>query len=117
MVMRCGYITFCNEDTNICNVAAVIVYNGNNVPGVDEDNKSIYKYDFINNKIISCDEHTNSKISYLDLLDVINKALSIDKLNNHITKYTFSLDLLKLSENYMEQNRGICLSKRKRKVF
>lgn len=93
MVMRCGYITFCNEDTNICNVAAVIVYNGNNVLDVDEDNKSIYKYDFINNKIISCDEHTNSKLSYLDLLDVINKALSIDKLNNHITKYTFSLDL------------------------
>lgn len=93
MVMRCGYITFCDEDTNICNVATVVVYNGNNITCTDEGTKSIYKYNFVVGKVVLHNEHQNSKILYLDLVDVINKALSIDKLDNHITKYTFSLDL------------------------
>lgn len=93
MINRCGYITFCDENTNILNIATVVAYNCSNIADADESNKSIYKYNFVTGKMVNCIENENSKLSYLNLLDIINKGLSVDKLNNHITKYIFSYDL------------------------
>ena len=100
MINRCGYITFCEESSNICNIATVISYSCSNITDADESNKSIYKYNFVTGKMVNCIENENSKLSYLNLLDIINKGLSVDKLNNHITKYIFSFDFNEIVHIY-----------------
>ena len=92
MIKRFGYITFCDENTNKNDIATVLV-----CPYGDSDFKdefvSIYKYNIFTNKIEYYLEHDISKISYLNLCDIISKALAKDKQMQHIMKYKFSLDL------------------------
>ena len=91
MINRFGYITFCDENTNKNNIATVLAYKTGYDTFNDED-VSIYKYNIFTNKIEYYKENDISKISYINLCNIISKALTKDKQMQNIMKYKFSVD-------------------------
>ena len=88
---RCGMILPVDTQTNTNNIIKIISYSGTNVITADKTVFSEYEFCRHKFKLLSKTESEDTRIPYINLLELLDAAVAVDKKNkfNRILRFKF----------------------------